>query len=253
MLDIVFLGVILFSFFFLVSHLLKRKRRLKTLFKSVCLSRRALFIIAHPDDECMFFAPSILSLTSSGQNQVFLLCLSTGDFYKQGRVRQKELIESCKILGIGENRIFIVNHNELPDHPNIMWSNELLAEIILPYVKDYYIDLIFTFDEYGVSGHLNHKAICGGVKSVLERNDCPAGLASYKLESTNILRKYVSILDVGLSYVTSSILIVAQWSDVWKAQDAMRAHKSQYVWFRSLYILFSRYVIINSFQAFKKS
>jgi len=41
-------------------------------------SGRILFIIAHPDDECMFFAPTILSLTRCGQYDVFVLCLSTG-------------------------------------------------------------------------------------------------------------------------------------------------------------------------------
>lgn len=37
-----------------------------------------LLIIAHPDDECMFFSPTILSLTKSSQHNVYLLCLSEG-------------------------------------------------------------------------------------------------------------------------------------------------------------------------------
>jgi len=41
---------------------------------------RVLFVIAHPDDECMFFAPTILALTRCGQYDVFLLCLSSGEF-----------------------------------------------------------------------------------------------------------------------------------------------------------------------------
>jgi len=40
---------------------------------------RALLVTAHPDDECMFFAPSILKLVES-QASVYLLCLSTGRF-----------------------------------------------------------------------------------------------------------------------------------------------------------------------------
>lgn len=40
---------------------------------------RALLVTAHPDDECMFFAPTILKLVES-QAAVYLLCLSTGRF-----------------------------------------------------------------------------------------------------------------------------------------------------------------------------
>ena len=39
---------------------------------------RVLIVIAHPDDECMFFAPTVLALTRSGQHDVFLLCVSSG-------------------------------------------------------------------------------------------------------------------------------------------------------------------------------
>ena len=39
---------------------------------------RTLFVTAHPDDECMFFAPSILAFTQSTEGGVFLLCLSEG-------------------------------------------------------------------------------------------------------------------------------------------------------------------------------
>lgn len=40
--------------------------------------KRALIVIAHPDDESMFFGPTILSLTKRTGCQVFLLCLSNG-------------------------------------------------------------------------------------------------------------------------------------------------------------------------------
>lgn len=37
----------------------------------------ALLVIAHPDDESMFFSPTVLSLTRAG-HPVWVLCLSTG-------------------------------------------------------------------------------------------------------------------------------------------------------------------------------
>lgn len=38
---------------------------------------RALLVTAHPDDECMFFAPAIIKLTKS-KAAFYLLCLSSG-------------------------------------------------------------------------------------------------------------------------------------------------------------------------------
>lgn len=42
---------------------------------------RALLVTAHPDDECMFFAPAVLKLTDSNA-AVYLLCLSSGTSQK---------------------------------------------------------------------------------------------------------------------------------------------------------------------------
>lgn len=44
---------------------------------------RALLVIAHPDDEAMFFAPTVLGLARLGL-RVFLLCFSAG----RSRVRE---------------------------------------------------------------------------------------------------------------------------------------------------------------------
>ena len=44
------------------------------------LGGRVLLITAHPDDECMFFAPIIITLTQANV-EVVLLCLSEGYFH----------------------------------------------------------------------------------------------------------------------------------------------------------------------------
>jgi N-acetylglucosaminylphosphatidylinositol deacetylase len=42
-------------------------------------NKRILLLIAHPDDEAMFFAPTLLGLTRPGNgNHVKILCLSSG-------------------------------------------------------------------------------------------------------------------------------------------------------------------------------
>ena len=48
--------------------------------RSLKLEGKVLLITAHPDDECMFFAPTIISLTQNDV-EVFLLCLSEGPLF----------------------------------------------------------------------------------------------------------------------------------------------------------------------------
>lgn len=42
--------------------------------------KRVLFVTAHPDDECMFFGPTILKFTQKKDCSVYLLCLSDGKY-----------------------------------------------------------------------------------------------------------------------------------------------------------------------------
>lgn len=41
-------------------------------------SHRVLLIIAHPDDECMFFGPVIQKLSKMNNVQLYLMCFSVG-------------------------------------------------------------------------------------------------------------------------------------------------------------------------------
>lgn len=47
-------------------------------------NKRICLLIAHPDDEAMFFAPTLLALTDpTSGNHVKILCLSSGKFVPQ--------------------------------------------------------------------------------------------------------------------------------------------------------------------------
>lgn len=251
-LELFVVALLIFFTSIAVHHLLKSRRHNKVLFQSDSRNRRILLVIAHPDDECMFFAPTILNLRHCGQYELFLLCFSSGNYNQQGRVRQRELIESCRHLGIRENNVFIIDRRDIADDPSTEWDKQLIAEILAECVKDYYIDLIFTFDEYGVSGHINHKSLFHGCRHFVSSVRCPAGFAGYQLVSVNLLRKYSSILELPLTYFTSDIIFISGWSDFLKAQAAMSRHGSQFVWFRVLYVVFSRYMVVNSYKPILK-
>ncbi|XP_071316802.1 N-acetylglucosaminyl-phosphatidylinositol de-N-acetylase isoform X2 [Trachinotus anak] len=197
---------IVLSYLFSIKCLYYRHRR--TLVKSlkrvmnVSSSResdgaetRALVVTAHPDDECMFFAPTIIRLVELNAS-VHLLCLSEGNYYNQGAQRKQELLNSCAVLGIPASRVTIVDHN--------------------------------------------HLASTGQVP-----NDC----SLLSLVTVGLLRKYIAFLELPLSWLLSSCLCCIIGSQGYRqAKAAMQCHRTQLLWFRYLYITFSRYMFVNTFQ-----
>ncbi|OXB59502.1 hypothetical protein ASZ78_004475 [Callipepla squamata] len=69
----------------------------------------ALLVTAHPDDEAMFFAPTLLGLGRAGA-RLAVLCCSAGNYYNQGEIRKKELEQSCCLLGIPASSVTVVDH-----------------------------------------------------------------------------------------------------------------------------------------------
>lgn len=137
---------------------------------------------------------------------------------------------------------------------------------------------MFTFDDYGVSGHPNHIAVFRGVQEALrlqhERCDAPEDanqeeegdlvvvsprktnrVRGWALESTGILRKYIGVLDAALSFwqagrqgaTPSDSAFVFCCRPAWNYR-AMALHRSQFVWYRRLFVVFSRYTFVNTFQ-----
>src|ERR1700761_638697 len=76
----------------------------------ILTGKRILLLIAHPDDEAMFFAPTLRRLTQPDLgNQVLVLCFSSGDADGLGEVRKKELKKSALMLGVThEDHVVII-------------------------------------------------------------------------------------------------------------------------------------------------
>jgi N-acetylglucosaminylphosphatidylinositol deacetylase len=66
---------------------------------------KILLVIAHPDDECMFFSPAIIQLSKTAKVEV--LCMSTGNHLGLGSIREMELQKSCKRLNV--SKCYIIN------------------------------------------------------------------------------------------------------------------------------------------------
>ena len=94
--------------------------------------------------------------------EVFVLCLSDGGFRGKGKVRSKELVRSCRALGVAQDHVLLADHADLRDGPG-RWNKETVAEVVGEHVTRLGVSRLVTFDEHGVSGHVNHRDVHRGV------------------------------------------------------------------------------------------
>ncbi|XP_061557825.1 N-acetylglucosaminyl-phosphatidylinositol de-N-acetylase isoform X1 [Phycodurus eques] len=207
-----------------------------------------LVVTAHPDDECMFFGPTIIRLIECNVS-VHVLCLSEGNYHNEGAQRKQELFNSCAKLGIPSSRITILDHKKLPDHPKAEWKVSLVASIIAKHLRARAFDMVLTFDGRGVSGHSNHVTIYKAVRHLASTDQLPNDCRLFSLVTVGLLRKYVSFFELPLSWLLpSSLCCIVGAKGYRQCKAAMLCHHTQLVWFRYLYITFSRYMFVNTFQ-----
>lgn len=203
-------------------------------------SADVVFVFAHPDDETMFFLPTILQLKA--MNVKFrLLCLSNGNFDRLGHKRVKELKSVAKYLGAVS--CDIIDEPKLADGP-VYWEAQHVAKAVELYLKKHSsIRMVFTFDDYGVSGHPNHISVSRGILAA------KLSQPVYALKSVSIFRKYFPLLDslCCLLFGTSEDLLAVNVWDPLQSLKTMLLYESQNVWYRKLFSLFSRYSYTNEF------
>ncbi|KAJ3062423.1 hypothetical protein HDU98_001720 [Podochytrium sp. JEL0797] len=242
--------------------------------------KNILLLVAHPDDECMFFGPTVSHLAKEDSVVLHAVSVSNGNFDGLGAVREKEFVASCKALGIAAENVSVLDDPRMQDGMKVWWKQDDVSDAVFAFVQSHSIDTIITFDKYGISGHPNHRALFTGVQHLLQSHPQLARkLKAYSLLSVPLLRKFISVLDLLPTFLLhfrttlghrkmlletknahevrqilqnkqrkERVLFVNGPVEVWKARKAMGCHKSQMVWFRHLYLVFSRYMIVNELQ-----
>lgn len=214
----------------------------------------ALFVTAHPDDEAMFFGPSILH-ASKVNCTVFLLCLSTGDAEGLGGIRAQEIYNATYLLGIPPSHVRVIDDERLPDSMTVEWDPEVVAEHVKEAQKSADANIVITFDQDGVSGHKNHKQVSKGVlRYAIDAYDS-AEFAPFvlQLKSVNILRKYIFTLDGFISRLNGTIrkyyvLLSSNWDYFRVRTSFQKGYESQHTWYRLLWQYFSRYMVVNELE-----
>jgi len=197
-----------------------------------------LLVIAHPDDECLFFAPILLSLHSN----IYVLCLSNGHNH-----RSDELRRSCNQLHVKDYKI-IDDQINLKDDQSVSWSSDAILGHVKQSIRQWNISTMISFDQYGISGHRNHSAIYYALLNLSKISQ----LHFLSLQSLPIYRKYFTLFELFRVYFMSnsmrSKIFILPIEYRLTPHKAMFEHRSQLVWFRYLYLLFSCYIWINDFK-----
>lgn len=225
--------------------------------RSVNYNETTLLVIAHPDDESMFFGPVIIrKLDGSEQNSdksnknsnenFYLLCITNGNQDGLGNLRKHELITSAIKLGIKKENVKIMDDIRWLDGQNQIWHKQSLQDLIIDEILTKNITELITFDEYGVSGHSNHQTIHKVVRSISFKINY---VKFYTLKSINLIQKYLAFFDFTIFYLftnqKTNQVYMLNLEEYVRLIDAFYSHQSQLIWFRRLYSFFSKYMYVN--------
>jgi N-acetylglucosaminylphosphatidylinositol deacetylase len=222
-----------------------------------------LLVCAHPDDEAMFFSPTLDALKGAGF-QLRFLCFSSGNYDGLGAVRKKELENSAAMYGA--TTPVVVEDARTQDGPT-PWDTPFIAQYVVDFVDRHAaIGAVITFDAMGVSGHSNHRDVHRGVSlaasSPIRGN---RGVCFFELQSRPMWRKYTGPLELlaldlgadttpaGRGVAASPLRFVVRPRNALLSFDGMKAHASQLVWFRYLFVFFSQYGFLNELRPLKPS
>lgn len=249
--------LILLMNFLIIIFLKSAQNKKKVLEKQKNTKKTILILTAHPDDESMFFLPTILNLQEKGY-KIKLLCFSNGNSAK----REAELKKVDNYLKLEKTQILDLREKGVKDGMKENWDKKIIFENLEKFLKEDKIDVLVTFDYKGVSGHLNHKAL---FFSVFENRQLLKNYVKkiFVLESVNFFRKYFLVFDVFFIILKEIFFVIF---DYFKGGDSlegffvfynfnffvnwkcMSLHFSQFVWYRKLFVLFSRYTYVNTLE-----
>jgi hypothetical protein len=149
--------------------------------------------------------------------------------------------------------------------------------------KDHPLIRLFTFDQGGVSGHWNHRDTYFCVQHVVQRNTTANIIESAwcLITISNPIQKYLPVFEWS-RWLLFSVMMMLVWRREGRLEQQhcavqqqqrrggdeeleyrflnpalnwklMQAHRSQFVWYRRLFVIFSCYTYCNRFRRIRQS
>ena len=232
-----------------------KKRSLHSMFEAKDIKKElsslgsVLLIIAHPDDEIMFWTPTIKAFIDY-KIPLKILCLSNGNYDGLGELREREFDNVSRELNLPDNQI--LNIPELQDNIKQFWEPKIVSEQIEEFLKENTdVKTILTFDSFGITKHPNHISCYNGLiyylKNHLEESK-NKGLKIYTLDSFNFVFQYTffnpffSSLFKKYGIFSMTCFSSFKW---------MRLYETQFTLLRKVHVFFSGYSYFNSYTRIK--
>ncbi|KAL7718209.1 N-acetylglucosaminylphosphatidylinositol deacetylase [Entamoeba marina] len=199
-----------------------------------------LFLFAHPDDDAMFFVPTLQHLKDHFIPFHFFSFTSTA-------IREQEFMNAAKYFNA--DTVAVGDPSKYKDGFNEKWDVMEMAQDVTKLINENNIQTIITFDGLGVSNHPNHIEINKALPMITTLNP---HISVFTLKSKSFFRKYLHILDCILSifqHSTNSLTTVLNSNQ--NASNAMKVYPSQLVWYRYIYLYFSTYTKLNELTCYR--
>lgn len=185
-------------------------------------------IFAHPDDEA--FGPSGTLAKFSKTHDVYLLCATKGEVGKSKlttkklhEIREKELLNSAKILGI--KKVFFLGFKDGELCNNLYHD---LSKKIEKKLNDIKPEIVLTYEQLGVSGHIDHIAVSLATTFVVRKQKYVKKLMYYCIaqREKKYLEDYFIYFPQG--YKRENVDEIINVEKVWDIKlRAINAHVSQ--------------------------
>lgn len=185
-------------------------------------------VFAHPDDEA--FGPSGTLYKLSRYNRVILVCVTNGangekttEMKNLAKTRTAELRRSAAILGIQD--VILLNFEDGGLSNNVYGE---LREAIGNVMDKYRPELAITYEQRGVSGHLDHVAVSMAVSHLLYRKNYLKTIWYYALSPSQRGAKQDYFVYKPPGYSEREVDLVVNVADVWDIKkEAIHQHESQ--------------------------
>lgn len=138
---------------------------------------RTLVVVAHPDDETIFFGGLIAEKSKS--NDVIVVCCTDGNSKGLGKQRQEEFRKACETLGATEAHVLAFED---------LFDRRLDVTKIQDQLQQFSADEVFTHGPLGEYGHMHHQDVSYAVHRYFHAKKTPVyGIAYQAFPDVHVL------------------------------------------------------------------